>query len=123
MLANARGTVGVLVTVFLVAGGLQQFDTVPVRLEFVSNDLRQRCTDPLPHLGSMTVNFDDVVVANVHIDVRRDTGRAIGCRRPLTARSQCHSENQSTARDTGALQEFPPADFAKFAHDSPPAAR
>jgi hypothetical protein len=70
MPANARGAVSILIAVLFMTYGLDQFDFVPVGFHLVSDHLRQRGADALPHFGAVAVNLDDAVVANIDVNVR-----------------------------------------------------
>ena len=59
---------------------LDDFYLVPVGLQLIGNDLRQRGTYPLPHLGSMTDDFHNAVIADVDVDIRRNRGARLAHR-------------------------------------------
>ena len=122
MPANAGGAVGVLVTVFLVANGLDQFDLVPVGFHLVGDDLRQRRTDALPHFRAVTVDFDDAVVANIDVNVGRHRrggfrGRSDGFLLGLAGGAERQCKHQPATGLARALHEFPAADLFDVLHD------
>ncbi len=134
--ADAAGTVGVLVAVLLlVARGLNDLDLGPVGFHFVGHDHRQARAGAGTHFGTVRHDRDGAIRRDRHEDVRIPDGAAGHAaragvveflfRQRITREDLC-GENQTAGRNH-ALQHVPAADVLDLEivvfHLKPPSRR
>ena len=117
-IAHRTGAVRVLAAVRRIGLCLYDLYTLPVRLHFIRNDLRQAGANTRAHFRAMRDNLHDAIGAYADKNIQRRPGGLIQNTRERPGARHASTKHQSTSGEACELQKTAPGDFSQCVHAS-----